>query len=236
MRRKRGHGPWPPPSGGAFRSAYADAERVPFWLDSPDRPAAATAARWVRRGRPGDRRRRAQRPVGGGAREGARPGARRDPPRRERGSPTRPAGATAASARRFSPTGSRNGMARFPEEMRALERLGLANFDAIAADDRALLRSTARSRPAAISTSPSRRTRSSGSPRRPRRCEELGHDVELLDRDAIGEQLRSPLPRAAMWRKSGAALVDPARLCWGLARVAVELGVRIHEHTHRRGG
>ena len=34
-----------------------------------------------------------------------------------------------------------------------------------------------------------------------------------------------------MWQRTGNAIIDPARLAWGLARAASELGVRIHEHS-----
>ena len=36
--------PWPAdPPNAEHRSAYADAEPVPFWLDTPERPASARA-------------------------------------------------------------------------------------------------------------------------------------------------------------------------------------------------
>ena len=59
----------------------------------------------------------------------------------------------------------------------------------------------------------------------------LGHEVELLDRERLHDQVYSPLFQGGLWRKSGAAIVDPARLCWGLAEAAERLGVRIHERT-----
>ena len=44
-------------------------------------------------------------------------------------------------------------------------------------------------------------------------------------------EIDSPTYHGGLWRKGRAALVDPARLAWGLKRVALDLGVRIHEHT-----
>ena len=105
---------------------------------------------------------------------------------------------------RFSPTGSHNGMARFPDEMPALERLGLANFAAIAASGRALrdrLRLRDRRRPRHRDRAARGRVAGRGG----RGDARLGHEVELLDRDGVGEQLRSPLSLAA---GSGA---DPGR-------------------------
>jgi len=58
-----------------------------------------------------------------------------------------------------------------------------------------------------------------------------GYDVALLDRDAIRAEVDSPTYLGAWWNRSGCVMVDPARLAWGLARVARDLGVRIHERT-----
>ena len=44
-------------------------------------------------------------------------------------------------------------------------------------------------------------------------------------------EVHSPIYTAGVWDKNGSALVDPARLVWGLKRVAEELGVRIYEDT-----
>jgi glycine/D-amino acid oxidase-like deaminating enzyme len=44
-------------------------------------------------------------------------------------------------------------------------------------------------------------------------------------------KVNSPTYTGGMWRKDRAALVDPARLAWGLKRAAMSLGVRIYEDT-----
>jgi len=59
----------------------------------------------------------------------------------------------------------------------------------------------------------------------------LGQPVELLDRDGMQREVHSPTYHGGLWRKDRAALVDPARLAWGLKAVAEELGVRIYEDT-----
>jgi len=56
----------------------------------------------------------------------------------------------------------------------------------------------------------------------------FGIAVEWLDRDAIRAQVDSPTYLAAAWLRR-AAIVDPARLCWGLRDVISRLGVRIYE-------
>jgi glycine/D-amino acid oxidase-like deaminating enzyme len=56
----------------------------------------------------------------------------------------------------------------------------------------------------------------------------LGH--EWLDKRALQAEIHSPIYEAGLWHHD-AALVDPARLAWGLARVCAEKGVRFYERT-----
>jgi glycine/D-amino acid oxidase-like deaminating enzyme len=58
---------------------------------------------------------------------------------------------------------------------------------------------------------------------------EYGEDVTLLDADEARADVASPTYLGAMRVRSGGGLVDPARLCWGLRRSALRLGVRVHE-------
>jgi glycine/D-amino acid oxidase-like deaminating enzyme len=59
-----------------------------------------------------------------------------------------------------------------------------------------------------------------------------GEDLEFLDRAAVQAEVHSPIWHAGLYRPPGRdVLLDPAKLCRGLARVAVERGVRIHEST-----
>ena len=59
-----------------------------------------------------------------------------------------------------------------------------------------------------------------------------GEHVEFLDREAARAEVHSPLWHAGLYRPPGRdVLVDPAKLCRGIARVAHERGVRIHEGT-----
>ena len=44
--------------------------------------------------------------------------------------------------------------------------------------------------------------------------------------------VKSPLYRAGLWDKDGTAMINPAKLAWGLRRVCLEKGVRIFENTH----
>ena len=59
-----------------------------------------------------------------------------------------------------------------------------------------------------------------------------GADVVFFDRDAMQAQVNSPTYLAGLWHRDGHnGIVDPARICWGLKRVILELGVRIFENT-----
>lgn len=58
-----------------------------------------------------------------------------------------------------------------------------------------------------------------------------GHDVELLDRAGVQTQVASPLFHGAVWSRERSGTVNPAKLAWGLRRVALTLGVRLYEHT-----
>ncbi|MEI7548035.1 MAG: FAD-dependent oxidoreductase, partial [Actinomycetota bacterium] len=59
----------------------------------------------------------------------------------------------------------------------------------------------------------------------------LGQKVEWLDQAAMRAQVNSPTYTGGLWRKDRAAIVDPARLAWGLKSAAMSLGVRIYEDT-----
>ncbi|GAA2741372.1 FAD-dependent oxidoreductase [Terrabacter aerolatus] len=61
-----------------------------------------------------------------------------------------------------------------------------------------------------------------------------GLPVELLDATEARARVDSPRYLAGMYDPD-VALVDPARLVWGLARAAESLGVRLHEHTRATG-
>jgi glycine/D-amino acid oxidase-like deaminating enzyme len=56
----------------------------------------------------------------------------------------------------------------------------------------------------------------------------LGH--EWFDREALQAEIHSPTYQAGLWHHD-AAIVDPARLAWGLARVCAAKGVRFYERT-----
>jgi glycine/D-amino acid oxidase-like deaminating enzyme len=60
---------------------------------------------------------------------------------------------------------------------------------------------------------------------------QLGQPVEFLDREGMQAKVHSPTYTGGLFRKDRAAIVDPARLAWGLKAAAESLGVRIFEDT-----
>jgi len=121
--------------------------------------------------------------------------------------------------------GEGNGRERWPEEYDELEVLGLRNLDEIAAtiERHGIDCGFDRSGVLAVAT-------------RPHEVAGLEPDVEgFLDATAVRRVLASPTYLAGRVSRDDCATLDPARLAWGLARVAETLGVRIAEHSPVEG-
>jgi glycine/D-amino acid oxidase-like deaminating enzyme len=127
-----------------------------------------------------------------------------------------------------------NGLARFPSEMPELERLGAANLDAIekAVADHGIGCGFERTGELEVATAAHQIPWLRDGVATARR---FGHDAESLDQAAVRAQLNSPTYMGAAWHRDRVALVDPARLAWGLLRACRELGVRVAEHTEVEG-
>ena len=210
-------------------SAYASARLVPFWLDRPDAPEPAP---------PLTGEATCDLAIVGGGFTGlwAAILAKQDDPGRDVvmlegdtvafGGSGRNGGFVDASLTHGLP----NGLARFPDEIDQLERLGLENLAGIeetlkrfsidAAYEKTGFLLAAREQHEADELSEFAEV-----------LRERGIDAEYLDQAAVRRELDSPTYIAGLWQRTGNAIVDPARLAWGLARAAAELGVRIHEHS-----
>ncbi len=129
--------------------------------------------------------------------------------------------------------GYANGLDRWPDELPTLERLGRENLDAIG-DTIAQLGIDCdwqRTGELTVATAP-------------HHVDELAEeaaargDVMVLDQDAVRAEVNSPTYLGGLFDPARTALVEPARLAWGLRRACLALGVRIHEHaevTHLHG-
>lgn len=191
-----------------------------FWLDTPDRPAPRPSL-------PGDIR--CDLAVVGGGFSGlwtALLAKEADPTREvillERGrlgdgASGRNGGFCSASLTH----GRANGVAHFGDEERLLSRLGSENLDAIesAINRYGIDCGFERSGTIDVAT-------------QPYQLESLdAADGDLLDGVAVRRELDSPTFLGGVWDRTGTAMVDPARLVWGLAQAAERIGVRIFENT-----
>ncbi|MEV5461475.1 FAD-dependent oxidoreductase [Streptomyces cellulosae] len=128
--------------------------------------------------------------------------------------------------------GLSNGLARWPGEIHALERLGARNLDAI---EETVARHSI--------DCDFERTGEIDVATEPYQAEELrawydeisarglAEGIEYLDADAVREQVDSPTFLAGLYDRRGVAMLNPARLAWGLKRACLDLGVRVYEHT-----
>jgi glycine/D-amino acid oxidase-like deaminating enzyme len=123
-----------------------------------------------------------------------------------------------------------NGIERFPGELEELERIGLENLDGIEATVRRHGIDCGWERTGTIDVATA-----------PWMADELreyaavaanyGHDVEWLDADRMRAEVNSPTYLGGLELRGRTAIVDPARLAWGLGRACLDAGVRIHEDT-----
>jgi glycine/D-amino acid oxidase-like deaminating enzyme len=208
--------------------SLADAEPTPFWLDVAAPEPAPTLAERVE----------ADLVVVGGGYSGLWTALRakeRDPSRHVVLLEARRVGA-AASGRNggFCSSslthGVRNGLARWPHEIERLEQLGRDNLAGI---EDTLLRydidaELERTGEITVATQP---WQVADEKQMVEPLRGLGHDVDWLDTDALRAQVYSPTYLGGLWNKTGTVMVNPAKLAWGLARAAGELGVEIYEDT-----
>jgi len=215
----------------AAARALAGARPVPFWLDQPDapRPEAQPALTG---------RTRAELAVVGGGFTGlwtALQAKEADPGRdvvllegrRVAWAGTgRNGGFCAASLTH----GLVNGYERFPAELGELERLGRRNLDEI---EKTISRyqidcDFTRSGELAVATQP---WQADGLREAAALGARVGSSLRLLAADAVRAEVNSPGYLAGLWDMAGCAIVDPARLAWGLREACLDAGARIYEHT-----
>ena len=211
------------------RATYADAEPKPFWLDRPDSPEPAP---------PLHRPTTADLAIVGGGYTGlwAAILAKEEDPSRDVllvEADTIAFGASGRNGGFCDATlthGLENGLARFPDEIDRIEAMGRESFRGLAAtvERYGIDCDWITSGEIGVATEPHQVPwlREGAE-----RAAAAGSDTVFLDRDQVRAKLDSPTFLAGLWKRADCAMVDPARLAWGLARVARDLGVRIHEGT-----
>jgi glycine/D-amino acid oxidase-like deaminating enzyme len=213
----------------AIARSLAEAKPVSFWLDQPEAPEALPALAETTS---------ADLAIVGGGFTGlwtALLAKERDPSRDVVLLEAKTAG-HAASGRNGGfcsaslTHGIANGLERFPDEMPLLERLGAENLDAIAATVAAHGIDCDFQLTGELSVATAH-WQLDGAARDVATARGLGYDAELLDEGGIRGELNSPAYVGGIVHRNGTALVDPARLAWGLRRACLGLGVRIHENT-----
>jgi len=211
------------------RGALAGAEPVPYWLSQPGAPEPAEPLSGVDT---------ADLAVIGGGFSGlwtALVAKERDPARDVVLIESRTAG-WAASGRNGGfcsaslTHGLANGLDRFATELPELERLGRRNLDEIA-DTVARYGidcSFERTGELTVAVKPWQLADLATAAKA---AAEFGRAPELLTAQQVRSELDSPTYLGGSWDREGCAMVDPARLAWGLRAACLRLGVRIYEQT-----
>ncbi|TYB43661.1 NAD(P)/FAD-dependent oxidoreductase [Actinomadura chibensis] len=217
----------------AAEKALADAEPVPFWLRDAARPPAGPALTGALK---------ADLAVVGGGYSGLWTALRakeRDPSldvavleagRIGAAASGRNGGFCAASLTH----GLENGLARWPDDMHALERLGWDNLRAIAATlDRYGV--DAEWEPTGEMSVATEEWQVPALAEAAEKAFEYGWEPVLLGPDAVRAEVASPTYLAGLWDRDAVAMVHPAKLAWGLADACRSLGVRVYEDTRVTG-
>ncbi len=207
--------------------SLADAAPRPYWLDDPDRPAPlAPLLEDVE----------ADLVVVGGGYTGLWTALRaleRDPGRSvvvlEAGACGQEASGRNGGFVSASLThGFGNGLERWPEELAELDRLGADNLAAIGSTIERLgldcgFERTGELTAAVEPHQVAELAELAGA------MEEHGHGVELLDSTATRAIVDSPTFAGGLLDRTGTALVEPARLAWGLREACRAAGARVYE-------
>ena len=126
--------------------------------------------------------------------------------------------------------GFANGVSRFSAEIDTLDRLGLQNLDAIESTVREHdidcdFERTGMLDMATASWQYAELVEAAEAMRA------HGYRVDTLDADAVRAQVASPSYRGGLWTHDRTAIINPAKLAWGLRRLCLDAGVRLHENT-----
>ncbi|HEY3293196.1 MAG TPA: FAD-dependent oxidoreductase [Candidatus Nanopelagicaceae bacterium] len=126
--------------------------------------------------------------------------------------------------------GFSNGYQRFRKEMGTIERLGRENLDAIEETVKRYNIECDWERTGELRVAV-KQWQLEGMQEEADLRNKYGDNVEFLTQEQIQERVKSPTYQGALFDHDGTALVDPARLVWGLEKVCISLGVKIYENS-----
>ena len=213
----------------AALAALRDAEPTPFWLDSPHRPTPQASLT-----RPDS----TELAVVGAGYTGLWTAllAKQADPDRDVVVLEQSTAGHAASGRNGGfcsaslTHGLANGAARFEAELPRLLQLGRQNLDAIEATvtEQGIDCGFERTGELDVATDLHQVAELHEYAQLAARC---GEEVTVLDADAVRAEVDSPRYLAGLLDRHGTAMVDPARLAWGLRDACLRSGVRLYERT-----
>ena len=126
--------------------------------------------------------------------------------------------------------GFMNGYSRFKDEMAIIERLGRENLEGIEATIKKHNIDCGFELTGEISVA-NEEWQMEGIIEEANLRNSFGDNVEVLSREDMQSRVNSPLSVGGLWDPDGTALVDPARLVWGLEQACIASGVQIYENT-----
>jgi glycine/D-amino acid oxidase-like deaminating enzyme len=123
-----------------------------------------------------------------------------------------------------------NGYRRFKDDMHALERMGRENFNEIEETIKKYGIDCEWQRTGELRVAV-KDWQLDGMKEEADLRNQYGDHVEVLSQAEVQARVNSPIYKGGLWDADGTALVDPARLVWGLEKVCLKLGVKIYENS-----
>jgi glycine/D-amino acid oxidase-like deaminating enzyme len=211
----------------SVRESWRGTSGTPFWLDDPGRPTRRPSL---------DRHVRADLAIVGAGYSGlwAAVLAKQQDPDRDVVVVDAASVGWAASGRNGGfcsaslTHGWANGRDRFPGELETLQRLGDANLDGLVADVETYGIDCHLERTGELTVATE-----DYQVAELREAAQVG-EGRFLDQDEVRREVASPTYRAGLWDERGTVMIHPAKLAWGLADAAEQLGVRIFEDSYIR--
>jgi hypothetical protein len=126
--------------------------------------------------------------------------------------------------------GFMNGYSRFKDEMAIIERLGRENLEAIEATIKKYNIDCGFELTGEISVA-NEEWQLNDLIEIAELRNSFGDSVQILSKEEMQARVNSPISVGGLWDPDGTALIDPARLVWGLEQACIKSGVVIYENT-----